>query len=226
MKVKRFVLGGVCMMAVLGCVHANAENKLADADVVGLRLGMSFEQVQSTLKALYPSYRFKILNKRGGGAMGLRVAVESAAPKVCSYGCPEHIELTFGLHSNKLWAIQRRVVVAEPIAPKTMTEELTKKYGVPTKLWALGFQVSMGVDGKPKEGCSGVVKASERDKGCGASFDANYSQDRPISTYSVTFANVGELWRDDEAGRAELAAGAAASNSDAIRRASGNKPSL
>lgn len=226
MKVKRFLLVAACMMAV-GSVHANnTAGRLADADVVGLRLGMSFEEVQSTLKALYPSYKFKVLNKRGGGAMGLQVAVESTAPKVCSYGCPEHIELTFGLRSNKLWAIQRRVVAVEPIAPKTMTEELTKKYGSPTKLWDLGFQISMGADGQPKEGCSGAMKASERNKGCGASFDAHYSQNRPIASYNVIFANMGELWRDDEAGRAELAAGAAANNSEAIRRASGNKPSL
>lgn len=226
MKVKRFVLAAASVVVVMGASNTLAQDRLSEADVIGLRLGMSFEQVQATLKSLYPNYRFKVLNKRGGGAMGLRVEVESKLPEICSYGCPQHVELTFGLGSNKLWAIQRRVTGASPVDPKVMTQELAKKYGPATKMWDLGFQISRGSDGRPKEGCSGVAKPSERYKDCGESLDAQYSQVKPVTTYSVTFANVGELWRDDEAGRAHLAAGTAATNADEARRAAGNKPSL
>ncbi|MGZ5799370.1 MAG: hypothetical protein ACXWJZ_01925 [Burkholderiaceae bacterium] len=122
----------IVLLGIVFSSTAFAQAKLVD-DVVGIRLGMSAEQVRSAIKAHDPEMKFKdagTWEARPGVPPSL-ASIEGCKAKPHVTYCIEKIAVWFGQASRKAYYIHRDMSFYGEVLHQTAVDSILKKYGDP-----------------------------------------------------------------------------------------------
>lgn len=200
-KFIRLVIAAVFSAASSTCAIAQMKNE----DILGIKLGMTAEQVRAVVKSQNPAMRTRDAAKyqdQPGLPSSVAVIQFCEGPPSPDFtSCSDEIAVTIGQATHKVWHIHRSVWLTRPklkgvppenILVKSIVDSIIDKYGAPTNSRPIRedlFNWSYDNSNKPTSGCVlnaygnvpewGETRRGERQRGnpaCGMSMAAIISK--------------------------------------------------
>ena len=156
-------IAAVAVLVSLAAWAGPASAQLGATDVAGVRLGASADEVEATLRALDPRFKFlKIYFPDANGKASTSVAAIKAAVQQSTdlrgidWKRPDGFAVYFDEGTNRAFAIYRQVAHAQGISIGQTEEALTKKYGPTVGSYPGIYIRNVDLAGKTTASCGGA----------------------------------------------------------------------